>query len=136
MIKNMTRSKKETELVIGQVVAKFFEDQIGEKSEGVITQIVEDTIIVRLKGVLPPMERHLARDKDGGGRLIEELKVQLLEKAKPLLEAVVRNLTGVEVVGTFSSFNIETEEHIEIIKLKKDLLKSGRLESLNRQRND
>ena len=68
----MTKSKKEIEFVIGQVVAKFFEDQIGEKSEGVITQIVEDTIIVRLKGVLPPMERHLARDKDWGGRLIEE----------------------------------------------------------------
>jgi len=119
----MIRSKKGIESVVNQAVAKFFTEQIGERPEVVTTQVVKDIIIVTLKGVLPPAERHLARDKDGGGKLMEVLKVKLIERAKPLLEVIIINLTGVEVVDILSSFNVETGEHIEIFKLNKDLEK-------------
>ena len=123
MIAKMSRSKQGIESVISQAMTRFFKEQIGERPETVITQVVGDTIIVRLKGVLPPAERHIAKDKEGV-KLIKEIKVKLTERAKPLLEVMIRNLTGAEVVDIHSSFNVETDERIEIFKLNKDLEKT------------
>jgi len=96
---------------------------MGEQAEAVITQVVGDTIIVRFKGILPPAERHMAKDQEGE-RLIKELKARLIERAKPLLETLIKNLTEAEVIDIHSSFNVETGERIEIFTLDKDLEKT------------
>lgn len=113
------KSKQEIENAISQVMTKFLKEQMGEEAEAVITQVVGDTIIVRFKGVLPPAERHLAKNQEGE-RLIRELKEKLIERAKPLLEVIIQNLTEAEVVDIHSSFDVETGERIEIFTLNKD----------------
>ncbi|MFQ6067230.1 MAG: DUF2294 domain-containing protein [bacterium] len=117
------KSKQEIENAVSQVTTKFLREQMGEEAEGVTTQIVGDTIIVRFKGVLPPAERHLAKNQEGE-RLIRELKEKLIEKAKPLLEAMIENLTEAEVVDIHSSFDVEKDERIEIFTLNRDLEKA------------
>ena len=102
---------------------KFLKEQMGEQAEAVITQVVGDTIIVRFKGVLPPAERHLAKNQEGK-KLIREMKEKLIERAKPLLEVMIQNLTEAEVVDIHSSFDVETGERIEIFTLNKDLEKA------------
>jgi len=72
------KSKQEIENAISQVMTKFLKEQMGEEAEAVITQVVGDTIIVRFKGVLPPAERHLAKNQEGK-RLIREMKEKLSE---------------------------------------------------------
>jgi len=117
------KSKQEIENAVSQVMAKFLKEQMGEEAEAVITQVVGDTIIVRFKGVLPPAERHLAKNQEGE-RLIRELKEKLIEKAKPLLEVMIENLTEAEVVDIHSSFDVEKDERIKIFTLNKDLGKA------------
>ena len=117
------KSKQEIENAVSQVMAKFLKEQMGEEAAAVITQVVGDTIIVRFKGVLPPAERHLARNQEGE-RLIRELKEKLIKKAKPLLEVMIQNLTEAEVVDIHSSFDVEKDERIEIFTLNKDLEKA------------
>ena len=56
--------------------------------------------------VLPPAERHLAKNQEGE-RLIRELKEKLIEKAKPLLKVLIEKLTEAEVVDIHSSFEVE-----------------------------
>ena len=56
-----------------------------------------------------------------GMKLIKELKVRLVEKAKPLLETLIKNLTDAEVADIHSSFSPETGERIEIFTFDKDL---------------
>ena len=117
------KSKQEIENAVSQVMAKFLKEQMGEEAAAVITQVVGDTIIVRLKGVLPPAERHLAKNPEGEG-LIRELKEKLIEKAKPLLKVLMENLTEAEIVDIHSSFDVETGERIKIFTLNKDLEKA------------
>lgn len=117
------KSKQEIENAVSQVMIKFLKEQMGEQAEAVITQVVGDTIIVRFKGVLPPAERHLAKNQEGK-RLIREMKEKLIERAKPLLEVMIQNLTEAEVVDIHSSFDVETGERIEIFTLNKDLEKA------------
>ncbi len=49
---------------------------------------------------------------------------QAIERAKPLLEAMIRNVTGAELVDIHSSFDVKTGERIEIFTLDKDLEKT------------
>jgi len=116
-------TKQEIESVVGEAMTKFLREQMGEQAEAVITQVVGDTIIVRFKGVLPPAERHMVKDQEGG-RMIKELKAKLIERAKPLLETMIKNLADAEVVDIHSSFDVETGERIEVFTLDKDLEKT------------
>lgn len=116
------KSKREIESAVSEVMTEFLKEQMGEEAEAVITQVVGDTIIVRFKGVLPPAERHMAKDQEGV-KLIKELKAKLIERVRPILEAMIKNLTDAEVVGIHSSFDVERDERIEIFTLDKDLEK-------------
>jgi uncharacterized protein YbcI len=117
------KSKQEIESKINEAMTIFLKEQMVEEAQEVITQVVGDTIIVRFKGVLTPAERQLGKDPDGA-KLINELKGKLIEKAKPLLEPLIENLTEAKVVDMHFSFNVQTGERIEIFTLNKDLEKS------------
>jgi len=116
------KSKQEIESIVSEAMAKFLKEEMGEEAQAVITQVVGDTIIVRFKGVLPPAERHMVKNQQGV-KLIKELKGKLIEKAKPLLEALIENLTNAEVIDIHSTFNAETGERMEVFILDKDLEK-------------
>lgn len=116
------KSKQEIESAVSQAMTKFLKEQMGEQAEQVITQVVGDTIIVRFKGVLPPAERHMIKNQEGV-KLIKELKVKLIERARPILEAMIKSLTDAEVIDIHSDITLETGERIEIFTLNKDLEK-------------
>lgn len=96
---------------------------MGEETETVITQVMDNIVIVKVKGILPPAERHMVRNQQGQ-RLIKDLKERLIEKAKPLLEAMIKDLTDLEVVDLKSSFDVGTGEYIEAFTLDRDLERS------------
>ena len=114
------KPKQDIEAAICQKLTMILKEQIGEQVETATAEGVDDTIIVRFKGILPPAERMMAKKEDGM-ELIKELKEKLIEKIKPLLEQTIKELTGAEVVDIHSSFNLETGERIEIFTLNKDL---------------
>jgi len=114
------KTKQEIESAVNEAMTKFLKEQMAEEAEAVTTQVVGDTIIIRLKGVLPPAERHMIKDQKGA-KLIKELKEKLIERAKPLLETMIKNLTNAEVIDIHSSFDVDTGERIEIFTLDKDL---------------
>ncbi len=114
------KSKSEIESAVGQALSEFLKKQMGEKAEAVIAQVMGDTIIVRFKGVMYPAERQMARDEKGV-KLIKEVKGKLIERAKPLLGEMVKNLTKAEVIDIHSSFDPATGERIEIFTLSENL---------------
>ena len=116
------KSKHEIESAVSNVMIKFFEEQLGEKPEQVSTQVMCNTIVVRIKGILQPAERHMVRNKEGKN-LIKELKGKLIEMAEPILEVMLVKLIEAEVVDIYSTFDAETGERIEVFTLTKDLEK-------------
>lgn len=114
------KSKQNIESAISETVKRFFREHMGEQAETVTTKVVGDTIIVRFKDVLSPAERHMINDHQGGP-VIKDLKGKLIEKAKPLLEVMIKNLTVAEVVDIHSSFDAETGERIEVLVLSEDI---------------
>ncbi len=80
------------------------------------TFIIENMIIVRLKGVLTRAELQLAnaKDSDRGRKLIKDVRVELIEKGRPLLEAVVESITGQKVISLHTDISTTTGERIII----------------------
>lgn len=112
--------KQEVESKVCDAVRRFFEEQMGEYADVVTAKVVDDAIIVRFKDVLSPAEKHMINDQQGGA-VIKDLKERLIEKIKPLLEAMIRNLTATEVVDIHSSFESKTGERVEVFVLGKSL---------------
>ncbi len=116
------KAKQEIESAVSEAMTKFLKEQLGEQAESAVVQVAGDAIIVRFKGVMPPAERFLVKNQEGM-KLIKELKEKLIERAKPLLEVMIKNLVDVEVIDIHSSFDPATGERIEIFTLNKNLEK-------------
>ena len=114
------KTKQEIKSAVSEVITKFLKEQLGEETESATVLVAGDAIIVRFKGVMSPAERFLVKNQEGM-RLIKELKGKLIERARPLLETMIKNLIDAEVVDIHSSFDPTTGERIEIFTLNKDL---------------
>jgi len=127
-----SKSNQEIEFAVSHAMAKFLKEQMGEEPEEVIAEFAGSSIIVRFKGILPPAEKNMARNQDGL-KLIKELKEKLIERAKPVLKIMIKNIVNAEVIDIHSSFDPATGERIEIFILNEDFKKE--IPCLNGQKN-
>lgn len=114
-----TKTKGQLEAEIGEAIVKFEREYMGRGPQEVRTYILEDLIVVRLQGVLTPAERQLARSgTEGQGRsLIKQVRMELLEKARPLLEAIVRDIAGQTMKSLHTDISTLTGERIIVLSL-------------------
>ena len=112
-----TRGQLEAE--ISEAVIKFERKYMGRGPEETKTYIIDDMVLVRLRGVLTPAEQQLVRsDKDMSGRaLIKQVRIELLERARDLLETIVRDITGEAVRSLHTDLSTVTGERIIIFSL-------------------
>ena len=62
--------------------------------------LLGDFIVVRLQDLLTPAEKHLAKSPSDKARdLLKQVRSHLIETAKPLIQAMVQEITGVKVVS-------------------------------------
>ena len=59
------RTKGEVEALIRNAIIKFEQEFMGRGPEDVKAFIMKDLVLIRLKGVLTPAERQLAKSEDG-----------------------------------------------------------------------
>ena len=101
MNQNITNSTKgQLEADISEALIKFEKEYMGRGPEETKTYLIEDMVLIRLKGVLTPAEKQLTQTSgDTNGRfLIKQVRQELLEKAAQLAEHQgfknVKNLSG------------------------------------------
>lgn len=115
----MSKTKGQLEAEISDALVKFELDYMGRGPEEARTYIVEDLVIVRLRGVLTPAEKQLAGiDGTPQGRvLVKEVRRELIEKARPLLEAIIRDVTGQDVRSLHTDISTHIGERIIVFSL-------------------
>lgn len=114
------QTKGQLEAQVAAAITQFEREHLGRGPHEVRTWIIQDLILVRLKGVLTPAEEKLARDPEGH-RLIKEVRRQLLEGSRPILDEVIQQVTGMQVVTLHSDISIKTGERIIVLTLAEDL---------------
>ena len=108
------KTKGQIEAKISEAVIKFEREYMGRGPDETRSYLLGDMIVVRLRGVLTPAEKQLAQSSDyaEGSRLVKQVRMQLLEKARSLLEAIVRDVTGQCVVSLHTDISTKTGERI------------------------
>ncbi len=104
---------------IGDAFIQFEKEYMGRGPLEVKTYLLEDMILVRLQGVLTKAELQLvkAADPKRGRDLIKEVRVQLLEMGRPLLEKVLEDITGRKVVSMHTDISTATGERIILFSM-------------------
>ena len=105
---------------ICDAVIKFEKEYLGRGPKEGKVFILGDMIVVRLKGVLTPAEEQLSRTSEGPG-LIKKMRMSLIEGARPLLENIILDHTGSQVIGLHTDISTKRGERVIIFVLDKML---------------
>ncbi len=112
-------SQKAAEKEISQAIIRFEKDFMGRGPLDARTFIVEDMVLIRLKNVLTPAELKLAQSqiRERGRYLIKQVRQELIEQGRPLLDIVVKDILGIEVVSLHTDISAKTGERIIVFTL-------------------
>jgi CheY-like chemotaxis protein len=117
--KSKSLTQKESEAAICDGIIRFQEEYLGWRAERVRAHLVRDLLVVRISGALTLAERQLGKSASPGkGRdLIKEVRNQLLETARPMLESLVHEITGVKAVSMHHDLSTVSGEEVVIFSL-------------------
>lgn len=113
-------TKGQMEATISEAIIKFEKEHMGRGPKETRTYIIQDMIFIRLKGVLTPAEQQLAKD-DEGKLLVKQIRVKLIETSRRLLERIISDITGEQVISLHTDISTKTGERIIIFILESDL---------------
>ncbi|MFB3895984.1 MAG: DUF2294 domain-containing protein [bacterium] len=119
-------TKGQIEAQISEAIIKFEQEYMGRGPQETKTYLIQDMVIVRLKGVLTHAEEQLAKSNEGAN-LIKRVRVQLLENGKVLLEDIVSKITDCKIKGMHSDISTKTGERIIIFILNQNLEKKFKI---------
>jgi len=105
---------------ISQAIVRFEKEFMGRGPLETRSYIIEDMVLVRLKNVLTPAEFKLAESEDGqrGRYLIKQVRQELIEKGRPLLDAVIKDILDVNVISLHTDISAKTGERIIVFTLE------------------
>jgi uncharacterized protein YbcI len=117
----MAKNRKDTEREISQAIIRFEKEFMGRGPLETRTYIIEDMVLIRLKNVLTPAEMKLSEseDRDRSRYLIKQLRQQLIEQGRPLLDAVIKDILGTNVVSLHTDISSRTGERVIVFTLEK-----------------
>ena len=113
-------TRGEVEASLANSITQFEKDHLGRGPVEARVFIIEDMILVRLRGVLTPAEVKLAQNPDGHS-LIKQVRRQLLEGSRPLLEEIVQQATGSRVVSLHTDISVKTGERVIVFTMADNL---------------
>ncbi|MGR3177061.1 MAG: DUF2294 domain-containing protein [Candidatus Anammoxibacter sp.] len=113
-------TKGQIEAQISEAIIKFEKEYMGRGPIETKTYIINDMVLVRLKGVLTPAEEQLSKTV-AGADLIKKTRVQLLEGARILLDKLISDITSCQVKSLHSDISTKTGERVIIFTLDSNL---------------
>jgi uncharacterized protein YbcI len=107
------------EAEISEAIIQFEKEFMGRGPTETKTYIIDDLVLVRLRGIMTPAEQQLvqAENTSRGRELIKQVSHELLERGRPLLEALIQNLLGRKAVSLHTDLSTITGERVMIFTL-------------------
>jgi uncharacterized protein YbcI len=113
------KTKGQMEAEVCAALIRFEREYMGRGPEETRCFILDDLVLVRMKGVLTPAENKLASvcSDERGRMLVKQSRIELMEKGRDLLEAIIRDILGQEVKSLHTDISTRTGERIIIFTL-------------------
>ena len=109
----------EIEAAICERISQFEHEYMGRGPKDIHAYLIGDLLVVRLQGVLTAAEKQLvgSRPAEKGQSLLKEVRTQLIEAARPVLEAIVLEITGSKVLSLHHDISTVTGEEVVLFTL-------------------
>lgn len=119
----MKKTKGQIEAEVSEAIVKFEKEYMGRGPLETKAYVIGDMLLVRLKGVLTQAEHQLAGSADGakGRELIKQVRIELLERGRPLLEEAVRSITDRRVKSMHTDISTSTGERVILFTLEQPI---------------
>ena len=113
------KTQGELEAAICEGISRFEQDYMGRGPKDIHTYLLGDLLVVRLRGVLTAAEQHLVTSlpAEKGRDLLKEVRTHLIETARPVMETMVQEVTGVKVLSMHHDISTVTGEEIVVFTL-------------------
>ena len=115
------KTQGEIEAAICEGMSCLEQANVGRGPKRTTTNLIGDLLVVRLQDVLTSAEKYLVTTlPDVKGReLLKQVRSQLIELARPTLESLVREITGVELRSLHHDISTRTGEEIVVFTLSR-----------------
>ena len=113
------KTQGEIEAAICEGISRFEQEYMGRGPKDIHTHLIGDLLVVRLQGVLTAAEQHLVKvlPSEKGRDLLKEVRTHLIETARPVMEKLVREVTGVKVLSLHHDISTITGEELIVFTL-------------------
>jgi len=113
------KTQGEIEAAICEGMSRFEQEYMGRGPKDIHAHLFGDLLVVRLQGVLTAAEQHLVTTLpvEKGRDLLKQVRTQLIEIARPALEALVQDITGFKPRSLHHDISTLTGEEVVIFTL-------------------
>jgi uncharacterized protein YbcI len=113
------KTQGQIEAAICDSMARFEQEYMGRGPKDIRCHLIDDLLVVRLKGVLTAAEQHLVKTlrPEKGRDLLKQVRTHLIETARPVMEAMVEEVTGIKVLSLHHDISTATGEEVVLFTL-------------------
>jgi uncharacterized protein YbcI len=113
------KSQGEIEAAICEGMSRFEQEYMGRGPKDIHAHLIGDLLVVRLQGVLTAAEQQLVKslEAEKGRDLLKQVRTQLMETARPLMEAMVEEATGAKVLSLHHDISTTSGEEVVLFTL-------------------
>jgi uncharacterized protein YbcI len=113
------KTQGEIEAAICEEISRFEQEYMGRGPKDVRAYLLGDLVVVRLQGVLTVAEQQLikALPVEKGRDLLKQVRTHLVETARPVMEAMIQDITGVKVVSLHHDISTFSGEEVLLFTL-------------------
>ena len=115
------KTQGEIEAAICKGMSHFEQEYMGRGPKDIRAHLIGDLLVVRLQGVLTAAEQHLVKTLpvEKGRDLLKQVRSQLIEVARPKLDALVEDITGSKPLSLHHDISTLTGEEMVVFTLAK-----------------
>ncbi len=109
----------EMEAAVCEGISRFEQEYMGRGPKEIRCYVINDLLLIRLQGVLTAAEQHLVQTvaPDKGRDLLKDVRTQLVEIARPTLQALIESITGTKAISLHHDISTVSGEEIIIFSL-------------------
>ncbi|MGH7172636.1 MAG: DUF2294 domain-containing protein [Gemmataceae bacterium] len=113
------KTQGEIEAAVCEGITRFEQEYMGRGPKDIRAHLIGDLVLVRLRGVLTAAEQQLVKSlpAEKGRDLLKQVRTHLMETARPVMEALVQDATGIKVVSLHHDISTITGEEVVLFSL-------------------
>ena len=115
-----TRGELESAICLG--MTRFEQEYMGRGPHDCQSYLINDLLMVRMKGVMTAAEQHLVESlpPEKGRDLLKQVRTQMMEGARKQIDSMIQVITGVQVRSLHHDISTRTGEEVVVFTLSEE----------------